>query len=228
MRAGFIDRRDPFAEPAALAAAGAEQAGGAAGPSADDTSECKVFVGNLPFDTEPSTLESIFGTFGDIIGVNVRHDRATGKPRGFAFVTFRSDASAAAAIKALSGHKLGGRVLTVNKATIRGVAARNAKAAEAAKQAEIAKWGTVAPAVAPQDEHIKVPHQQPKKKPKKKKKTSPLCKNWRAGDSNSCRFGNKCRFRHHASGGGGGGSSSSDIDGAGKSWSEWAVLPPST
>jgi len=228
MRAGVIDRRDPFAEPA-RAAAGAERADGAAGPSAEDTSECKVFVGNLPFDTEPSTLESIFGMYGDIIGVNVRHDRATGKPRGFAFVTFRSDASAAAAIKALSGHKLGGRVLTVNKATIRGVAARNAKAAEAAKQAEIAQWGTVAPAVAPQDEHIKVPHQ-PKKKPKKKKQP-PLCKNWRAGDSSSCRFGNKCRFRHDASGGGGSSSTphrSSDGGAAGKSWNEWAVLPPST
>ena len=77
MRAGVIDRRDPFAEPA-RAAAGAERADGAAGPSAEDTSECKVFVGNLPFDTEPSTLESIFGMYGDIIGVNVRHDRATG------------------------------------------------------------------------------------------------------------------------------------------------------
>ena len=44
-------------------------------------------------------------------------DRLTGRPRGFAFVSFASDEQAAQAIQKFEGFELGGRNLRVNEAT---------------------------------------------------------------------------------------------------------------
>jgi RNA recognition motif-containing protein len=52
--------------------------------------------------------------------VNIREDRASGKQKGFAFVTFESEESALRAIASMNNHNYGGRCLTVSKATIRG------------------------------------------------------------------------------------------------------------
>jgi heterogeneous nuclear ribonucleoprotein A1/A3 len=43
-------------------------------------------------------------------------DRETGRPRGFAFVTFSTDEEAAAAIEKFNGYEMGGRALRVNAA----------------------------------------------------------------------------------------------------------------
>ncbi len=43
-------------------------------------------------------------------------DRATGKPRGFAFVEMAQDDDAEKAIAAINGKDFGGRALTVNEA----------------------------------------------------------------------------------------------------------------
>lgn len=80
----------------------------------------KIFVGNLPFSTRSSDLETLFSPFGEIIGINIREDRDTGRPRGFAFVTFSEEFSAEESIKALNGFEYCGRILTVNLATARG------------------------------------------------------------------------------------------------------------
>lgn len=80
----------------------------------------KIFVGNLPFAVTRSDLEELFRPFGEVIGVNIREDRATGRPRGFGFVTFAEESSAQSSIESLNGQEYGGRVLTVNVATLRG------------------------------------------------------------------------------------------------------------
>jgi cold-inducible RNA-binding protein len=54
---------------------------------------------------------------GEITEVVVPTDRMSGRPRGFAFVTFASDEAAAAAIQTLDGKELGGRNLRVNEAS---------------------------------------------------------------------------------------------------------------
>mmetsp|Transcript_5293 Transcript_5293/g.7318 ORF Transcript_5293/g.7318 Transcript_5293/m.7318 type:complete len:142 (+) Transcript_5293:52-477(+) len=82
--------------------------------------EKKIFVGNLPFTIQPEDLEQLFRKFGEVIGVNIRKDRSTDKPKGFAFVTFDSEESASSAIATLNGHSLHGRILTVKKAALRG------------------------------------------------------------------------------------------------------------
>uniref|UniRef100_A0A8C6TI14 Heterogeneous nuclear ribonucleoprotein A1a n=1 Tax=Neogobius melanostomus TaxID=47308 RepID=A0A8C6TI14_9GOBI len=48
----------------------------------------KIFVGGIKEDTEESHLRDYFSQFGKIEVIDIMMDRATGKKRGFAFVTF--------------------------------------------------------------------------------------------------------------------------------------------
>ena len=48
----------------------------------------KMYVGNLSFETTKEDLETLFSEYGGVTDVHVPEDRETGRPRGFAFVTF--------------------------------------------------------------------------------------------------------------------------------------------
>ncbi len=77
----------------------------------------RVYVGNLPFDTDASQLRALFEEGGrEVSDVKIITDRDTGRPRGFAFVEMGSQRDAQAAITALNGREVGGRALTVNEA----------------------------------------------------------------------------------------------------------------
>src|SRR5581483_8411206 len=76
----------------------------------------KLFVGNLSFNTTENDLQDAFAAHGTVVEANMMMDRATGKPRGFAFVTMGSAEEAQKAISALNGASLDGRNLTVNEA----------------------------------------------------------------------------------------------------------------
>src|SRR5437588_2951364 len=76
----------------------------------------KLFVGNLSFDITENDLQDAFAAHGTVVEANLMMDRATGKPRGFAFVTMGSADEAQKAIAALNGKDLDGRALTVNEA----------------------------------------------------------------------------------------------------------------
>lgn len=76
----------------------------------------KLYVGNLPFDTNDQDLHALFSGVGAVESVNLMRDQATGRARGFAFVEMATDEAAQAAIQALNNHDLGGRNLTVNEA----------------------------------------------------------------------------------------------------------------
>lgn len=54
----------------------------------------------------------------------------TGKPKGFAFVTFEDNESASEAIRGMNNYSYGGRVLTVSQASIRGSDDKNADASK--------------------------------------------------------------------------------------------------
>jgi len=77
----------------------------------------KVFVGNMSFDTTREALQELFTQAGEVTEVVVPTDRVSGRPRGFAFVSFATDEQAAAAIQKLDGHLVDGRNLRVNEAS---------------------------------------------------------------------------------------------------------------
>ena len=74
----------------------------------------KLFVGNLSFNTTENDLQDAFAAHGTVVEANLMMDRATGRPRGFGFVTMGSPEEAEKAINAMNGASLDGRALTVN------------------------------------------------------------------------------------------------------------------
>src|SRR5262245_4385891 len=76
----------------------------------------KLYVGNLPFQTTESDLQTLFESVGSVASINIVRDRATGQARGFAFVEMSDAESAQRAISELDRHEYGGRNLTVNEA----------------------------------------------------------------------------------------------------------------
>ena len=77
----------------------------------------RLYVGNLPFDTDETQLRTLFQEGGrQVSEVKIITDRDTGRTRGFAFVEMASQADAEGAISALNGRDFGGRALTVNEA----------------------------------------------------------------------------------------------------------------
>ena len=76
----------------------------------------KLYVGNLAYSVDKSSLEELFGDFGTVTSAQVIMDRETGRSKGFGFVEMGSDQEAQAAISALNGKNVDGRNLTVNEA----------------------------------------------------------------------------------------------------------------
>jgi RNA recognition motif-containing protein len=76
----------------------------------------KLYVGNMSYDVDSSTLQQWFEAHGTVESAEVISDRETGRSKGFGFVTMGTDEQAAAAIAAMNGKDEGGRALTVNEA----------------------------------------------------------------------------------------------------------------
>jgi len=74
----------------------------------------KLFVGNLSFNTTENNLQDAFAVHGTVTEANLVMDRATSRPRGFAFVTMSTGEEAQNALTALNGSELDGRSITVN------------------------------------------------------------------------------------------------------------------
>ena len=76
----------------------------------------RVFVGNLSYETSREELETAFSRVGQVVDVVLPVDRATDRPRGFAFVEFSDSDLVSKAIQELDGVELGGRTLRVSEA----------------------------------------------------------------------------------------------------------------
>src|SRR3954454_8515695 len=76
----------------------------------------KLFVGNLSFNTTENDLQDAFAAHGTVTEANLMMDRATGRPRGFGFVTMSTAEEAQKAAESVNGQSVDGRALTVNLA----------------------------------------------------------------------------------------------------------------
>jgi RNA recognition motif-containing protein len=76
--------------------------------------EAKLFVAGLPDSVSEEVLKQLFeATGGSVVNVSLPKDRATGRPRGFGFVTLSTPAEAQAARDALDGSMQGGKSISV-------------------------------------------------------------------------------------------------------------------
>ncbi|KAI0516570.1 hypothetical protein KFK09_009247 [Dendrobium nobile] len=75
----------------------------------------KLFVGGLSYSTDDQSLREAFSGYGEVLDA----DRESGRSRGFGFISFTSGEEASAAMTALDGKELHGRIVRVNFATER-------------------------------------------------------------------------------------------------------------
>lgn len=74
----------------------------------------KLFVAGLPDSITEDVLRGLFeATGGNVVEVSLPKDRATGRPRGFGFVTLATSAEANAARESLDGSFQGGKSISV-------------------------------------------------------------------------------------------------------------------
>ncbi len=76
----------------------------------------RIYVGNLPYNTNDQQLAQLFSAFGEVVEATVVIDRATNQSKGFGFVQMADDDAARNAIASLNGTMLGNRTIRVNEA----------------------------------------------------------------------------------------------------------------
>lgn len=79
-----------------------------------------LYVGNLSYRATEQQLRELFETIGEVDTVSIIMDRATGRPRGFGFVTMVTDDAAVKAIQDLNGKEFLERAMIVNEARPKG------------------------------------------------------------------------------------------------------------
>ncbi len=76
----------------------------------------RLYVGNLAYATTADDLRELFAEAGQVMAVDLITDQATGRSKGFAFVTLSTPAAAQKAIGLFQGRQVGGRPLKVSVA----------------------------------------------------------------------------------------------------------------
>jgi len=78
-------------------------------------SQNKLYVGNISFNVSEDELREKFSEYGMIQEIKLITDRATGRSRGFGFITFEKQFDAEAAL-ALNDTDISGRKISVSMA----------------------------------------------------------------------------------------------------------------
>jgi cold-inducible RNA-binding protein len=74
----------------------------------------KLFIGSLPWSTDEAELTELFSAYGEVTSARVITDRETGRSRGFGFVEYADEETAAKAMEAADGSMVDGRNITVS------------------------------------------------------------------------------------------------------------------
>uniref|UniRef100_A0A2N9J4K6 Splicing factor U2af large subunit n=1 Tax=Fagus sylvatica TaxID=28930 RepID=A0A2N9J4K6_FAGSY len=84
--------------------------GGAEGPD-------RIFVGGLPYYFTEAQIRELLQAFGPLRGFDLVKDKDTGVSKGYGFCVYQDPAVTDIACAALSGLKMGDKILTVRRAT---------------------------------------------------------------------------------------------------------------
>ena len=74
----------------------------------------KLYVGNLPYQTEENDLKGQFAEFGSVKSVKIITDHDTGRSKGFGFVEMETEEEAQSCIENLHDKDFQGRNIRVN------------------------------------------------------------------------------------------------------------------
>jgi len=77
----------------------------------------RLYVGSLHQNVTEKDLRPVFEAFGPIDAIDIHRDPATGKSRGFGFVTYKSEVDAKAALQNLNGLEIAGHAIKVGVVT---------------------------------------------------------------------------------------------------------------
>ncbi|XP_065879679.1 UBP1-associated protein 2C [Euphorbia lathyris] len=90
-----------------------------AGSSGTDVSLRKIYVGNVPYDIPSERLLGFFLSYGEVEEGPLGFDKVTGKSKGFAFIIYKTEEGAKAAIsdpvKIIDGHQVVCKMAADNK-----------------------------------------------------------------------------------------------------------------
>ncbi|CCC67559.1 hypothetical protein NCAS_0A10010 [Naumovozyma castellii] len=75
---------------------------------------CKLFIGGLNWETTEDKLKDYFSKYGNVVDLKIMKDNATGRSRGFGFLTFELSSSVDEVVK--TQHILDGKVIDPKRA----------------------------------------------------------------------------------------------------------------
>jgi RNA recognition motif-containing protein len=78
--------------------------------------EKKLYVGNLPYSANDSSLNELFAVAGEVVSAKVITDADSGRSKGFGFVEMSNSEQAQKAIEQLDNTELDGRKIKVSEA----------------------------------------------------------------------------------------------------------------
>nr|XP_036585136.1 heterogeneous nuclear ribonucleoprotein hrp1 [Colletotrichum truncatum]KAF6794904.1 heterogeneous nuclear ribonucleoprotein hrp1 [Colletotrichum truncatum] len=87
-------------------------------PRDEQEKTSKIFVGGVSQDTTDQEFKDYFAQFGRVVDATLMMDKDTGRPRGFGFVTFESEAGVDACLS--TSLEIHGKPIEVKKAQPRG------------------------------------------------------------------------------------------------------------
>ncbi|HEY9584956.1 MAG TPA: RNA-binding protein [Candidatus Paceibacterota bacterium] len=76
----------------------------------------KLYVGNLPYTVNDSSLGDHFAKAGAVTSATVIMDKMSGRSKGFGFVEMTNDEDASKAIEMWDGKEMDGRTIRVSEA----------------------------------------------------------------------------------------------------------------
>lgn len=71
-----------------------------------------LYVGNLAHETTEADLRAAFSTYGEVLSTKVMSNRR-GQTKGFGYVEMSDETTATAAMEALRGTEINGRILDI-------------------------------------------------------------------------------------------------------------------